>query len=231
MRLKINEIRQQGRKFLNNKLCMSIKTYTLPISLYFMPILVVIWLLDVNFKLINLGISWGSNFIFYISALFGSLIIAYITLRGNKISEANLIKSLNNDFITNESIQNIYVQLTQLREDPNLKLTLDFSGVNSYLNFFESISLMIKKNLFKIEDIDDLFANRFFLATNSKEVIKMRLADEEHFKNIYDLYKIWVYHRLFTKKEEIYKEPSKRLIEMKNEKRVIKLYKSRVDDL
>jgi hypothetical protein len=231
VRMKTNGILQQIYKFLNNKFCRIIRTYTLPLTLYLIPLFVVFWLIDVNCEMFNSGITWNGNFILYISALFGSLIIAYITLRGNQINEANLIKSLNNDFITNKGLQNVYKKLTHLRDNPNQKLVLDISEVNSYLNFFESISLMIKKNLFKIEDVDDLFANRFFLVANSIEVFSMRLKDKVHFENIYDLYEKWTYFRLFTKKEIIYGDPSRRLIEMKKAKKVIRLYSSRLSDL
>lgn len=67
----------------------------------------------------------------------------------------------------------------------------------SYFTFFESIYLMYRKGVVKMNLIDDLFGRRFFVVVNCKEIQDLDLKKNKgYYENIFKLYREWGTYRL-----------------------------------
>jgi len=144
-----------------------------------------------------------SSFIEYfgvIGALGGIVAIYYQMRREKNIAEGEFIYSLYDGFSNNEKIKDIYQKLEECKnqgckKDPFVKD--DIGNIIDYLTFFETMYLLIKRKIIKIDLIDELFAYRFFIAVHNPYVQKKNLIKyNTYYKNTYRLHKMWVSHRL-----------------------------------
>jgi len=72
----------------------------------------------------------------------------------------------------------------------------DRAAVVEYLTFFETLYILMNRDVVNISMIDDLFAYRFFSAVNNKDIQDMELVkDAIYYKNIYRLDNLWHKHR------------------------------------
>lgn len=67
----------------------------------------------------------------------------------------------------------------------------DSEDIVKYLTFFESLYLMYRNDILSIEDLNDLFGRRFFVAINNQYIKKKLIKEWEYYKNIYRLYVRW----------------------------------------
>lgn len=152
-----------------------------------------------------------------------SIVFAVFTLRSEltetqKLEEAEFITSLNERFSDNEACQKVfayaiwegnaktkrahesgekildqaeYERICAIVEDEPAKPSqTDLSG---YLTFFESIYLLLGREVITWEMVNELFKYRFFSGVHSDYVQSERLVRlPENFKNIYYLEALWM---------------------------------------
>lgn len=155
--------------------------YKLRILLYILLVILGIFL-----------VSWTEeskwNVIESLIAILGLLGVFY-ELRSSKIlSEGTFITSLNDSFNNNESILRLYKKL-ELKEEITDDDTID---IVAYLTYFETIYILLKKNIIDLSLIDDLFAYRFRIAIENKTIQRISLVKHDRdYVNIYRLEKEW----------------------------------------
>lgn len=141
-----------------------------------------------------------------ITALIGMFAIWYQLKKEKDISEAEFIVNLNNSFVENEGIKKIYDKLRcNVRNvDANPFNEDDRKYIVDYLTYFETIYILYKKGIFKISEIDEMFAYRFFLLINDKYIQDIELSPNgEYYFDLYDFYKVWKEYRQKKSKEII----------------------------
>lgn len=136
-----------------------------------------------------------------IAAAAGFIFIAYQFKREKDLHEAEYITRLNQDFLMNQSINEVYNTLEKSMADnqqSNPFTDEDIINLANYLSYFEIFYPLISKNIIKINTIDPILAYRFFLATNNRfvqEMLLCRNGKELAWKNIYLLHYVWREYR------------------------------------
>ena len=133
-----------------------------------------------------------------VTAALGVFAIWHEMKRSKDLAEAEFIINLNKSFVENKNMNAIYYKLEKYRNKSD-KEVFDESEIPSivqYLTFYETIYGLLRRNLLKIEIIDDLFAYRFFLIVHNEEVQRKELIkDRKYYKNIYMLHDLWTNYR------------------------------------
>jgi len=113
--------------------------------------------------------------------------------RSADIAECEFIFNLQKQFDENSTIQKLYRKLdNDFSNKDKITNDVDRLDVVSYLTFFEMMCNLIIKDVINIEDIDDLYAYPFFLATNNKVVQNIELKKyKQYYRNIYTIYPEW----------------------------------------
>ena len=140
-----------------------------------------------------------------------------------RLNESNYVMNLNNQFINNKNMTKIEHQLelyfNQYSEIKKRKagsgtasasMTADdVSGIHlginlsrtseecqdliDYLVYLESLAVMVQNGVIRINDVDDLFSYRFFLAVNNPVVQEQELLPfSDFYRGTYTLCKKWV---------------------------------------
>lgn len=143
-----------------------------------------------------------------------SLVLALHQLGDSKeIARATFLLELNKAYVENPEYVQLYDALQNCLDgrctrvgacDSEKHCALDFSKsmVSNYLTFFETIYLLISDNVITFEEVDNLFAYRFFLAVHSRFNQQMKLqAQPDNFVNIYRLEHKWLEYRRKIGKE------------------------------
>jgi hypothetical protein len=144
--------------------------------------------------------SWILAFCTIITAIggVGAAVGIYIQLKSSKeLNEAQFIVSLNTNFTSNQDIINIFVLLEQSLKDGKDPFTAnDKAKMTIYLTYFESIQLLLDRNILSYKLVNDLFAYRFFLAVHNKYFQDMELLkDASYYRDIFRLHKGWITYR------------------------------------
>ena len=135
--------------------------------------------------------------------------------RSEKLNEANFIKDLNNQFVTNKDMTyvehelelyyNQYVaflgnrQTLTANEIEKLHLGINQSRTKedcqkmiNYLVYLESLAALEGRNIIHLDVIDDLFSYRFFLAVNNPVVQENELLPyRDFYQGIFKLSEKW----------------------------------------
>ena len=179
------------------------------IMIFFVVIIIVAKILNLN--------DYVFDIITAITALLGAYFIWLEFRRSRDLEEAQFILDLNNEFNSssslteareiikkgNDEIHKRYYHCSEdkkaeanyISEDDNKKLV-------SYFTFFETFSLLLKRNVFDISVIDELFATRFFEATNNPIIQDMKIGIyKSTYKNLYDLHNRWRNYRINNHKK------------------------------
>jgi hypothetical protein len=159
----------------------------------------------------------------------GSVIIVGFQLYSSgKVERAQFIAELNRSYVENKDYVKLYNALQECwdgkcpygdgcnREDLKDLCRLPFqkSIVSNYLTFFETVYVLQNDGAISFDDVDDLFAYRFFLAVHSKFVQQQKLQCTPHnFRNIFNLDDKWSTYRIEIKKRT--EEDGKYIDEMK----------------
>ena len=120
---------------------------------------------------------------------FGGLLGLLLQLKDSKdFNEGSFITQLNDSFNNNEAIQRIYRKL-QMNEPISDSDTPD---IVAYLTYFETVWVLLKKNILDFDTLDNLFSYRFFLAVTNPDIQRISLIryDSEYI-NLYMLEKKW----------------------------------------
>ncbi|HQA97083.1 MAG TPA: hypothetical protein PK321_06225 [Clostridia bacterium] len=136
------------------------------------------------------------------TAVFGAFTFWYEMRTVHKIAEGEFILNLNNCFIENSKLNEFYEHLyfkRQITDD-------DWVSLITYLTFFETLLVLIRRNIISIQVIDDLFSNRFFSLVSNLQVQERDLLKyPEVNRNIFTLDFLW---REYRKKANLYEYPN-----------------------
>lgn len=133
-------------------------------------------------------------------------VVAWVELHNSaKLNEAEFIKDLNNQFIENKEMVEIehalemYYNKTD-RGEKHVRLELDLEQDNedrqkliNYLVYLEGLASIIDHDIVHIDQINDLFGYRFFLAVNNPVVQITELYPySNYYQGIFRIYDKWM---------------------------------------
>lgn len=128
-----------------------------------------------------------------VGGLVGALVILYEVRLTKRIAQAEFIRDLNDGFTSNDRIDELWRKLL-LGESITAS---DRHLVSTYLTFFETVHLLLKRDVIDFGLIDDLFRNRFFTAVGNTGIQGIALLrDGSAFTNIHLLIRNWRDHLL-----------------------------------
>lgn len=115
-----------------------------------------------------------------------------------RLQEADFLVTLNQTFVENETYTKIYdfLESKRYKTDDYKNIKLKSSEVSQYLTFFETLYVLVKEQAVTIDDFDDLFGYRFFLAVYDDDIRQLKLRHYNNFINIYDLEERWFNYRV-----------------------------------
>lgn len=166
--------------------------------------ILLIFMISVVYFGMNLDHKIGNTVFFELltafTALFGVASIVFQSNRSKDLDEAKFIFDLNKQYISNKRYQTL---LDLLSSNVSKTFPEDIEElISSYFDFFEPIYILIKKDILKLELIDDLFCFRFFSVVNHPFVQDMVLTKhKEYYANIVKLHFVWKKYRLKKKKD------------------------------
>ena len=137
-----------------------------------------------------------------VGAISGLIKLVYESNKTRKLKEAEFISQLNRDYITNPYICGLYEKLEhdyRHQDEPTAVKDSDILSFVVYFTFFETLYDFIKKNIIKIQNIDDLFGYRFFIMLHNPKIQSIELTNPKiisSYVNIFNLYDIWLRYRL-----------------------------------
>ena len=158
--------------------------------------------------LIIVGVGAGIHRVFFVDSssvlaskydvglvIVGALLTIIQIGDARRLQEASFLIDLNKTFVENETYTKMYEHLENNRKGIKNEEKLKSYEVSQYLTFFETLYILVRDHATDIDDFDDLFAYRFFLAINDDEVWDLKLKHENNFKNIYELERRWFNYR------------------------------------
>lgn len=123
-----------------------------------------------------------------IGGLTGALYVIYEVRLTKRIAEAEFIRMLNDGFVGDPNINEIWKKLL-LGEEIG---PTDRFQMSTYLTFFETIHLLLGRGVLDFKLVDNLFRNRFFRAIGDPGIQGAALIrDREAFVNVHDLIEGW----------------------------------------
>lgn len=148
-----------------------------------------------------------SNSATFISAIIGVVAIWYQMKKDADISKAEFILTLNSNFHDNDNIIYIYTKLKEKRDGNNVIFTPeDGRKMGEYIMFFQTTYFMVVEGVIDIRMIDRLFANKFFLFMNNRDVQEFQLKYTSINKPILELYCLWINYRVKNNLPLLYPE-------------------------
>ncbi len=148
-----------------------------------------------------------SNSATFISAIIGIVAIWYQMKKDADISKAEFILTLNSNFQDNENIIYIYSKLKEKRDGSDYQFTPeDGRKMGEYIMFFQTTYFMVVEGVIDIRMIDRLFANKFFLFMNNRDVQSYQLKYTSINKPILELYCLWINYRVRNNLPMLYPE-------------------------
>ena len=132
------------------------------------------------------------NIIVTMTAVIGAIAIWFEMKRSKDMAEGEFITSLNQSFLSGDDVKGLYRKLInneEITEDDKLSIV-------EYLTFFETIFLLINRDVISIKLVNDLFYYRFNIAIKNKYIQQLELIpDAKYYTNIYTLDYIWRKYR------------------------------------
>lgn len=139
-----------------------------------------------------------SDIITIATALIGALALFFQFKRDKDINQASFIIEYGKIFTETPGCHDVMMKLDKYRlgqTDVFKKSTTpeeDYAGIVAYLEWCESLSVLIQKGVMDFETVDNLYSYRFFLITNNEYVQKLELVPErEFYKGVFALHKMW----------------------------------------
>jgi hypothetical protein len=136
--------------------------------------------------------STPQEVILTLTALVGAIAIWFQMKRARDIAEGGFISTLNESFSSTGDVKALYGKLIDGADIGKS----DRTAIAEYLTFFETIYVLLERDVVDMRLIDDLFRYRFFLAVNNEHVQNLELLpDARFYKNIYALHNMWIRYR------------------------------------
>lgn len=140
-------------------------------------------------KISNLVSESLHDIIDILIAVLGLIAIWYQLKREQDISTAQFIVSLNDTFNENSDITYIYNKLKEIRDNKSDCLTENDGRVmGDYVMFFQVINYLLDQKVIRLDMIDGLFANKFFIFVNNLDVQNYQLKYNVINPHMYELY-------------------------------------------
>lgn len=118
----------------------------------------------------------------------GALLVLYEVNHTKRIAQATFVRDLNTAFTTDPAISEMWRKLLM---DEKIERS-DRPLISSYLTFFETIHLLLDRDVIDFRLVDNLFRNRFFTAIGNSDIHELALfAQLGSFLNIHDLVRSW----------------------------------------
>lgn len=134
----------------------------------------------------------------------GALLVVFELNNSDRVTCCSMLSDLNMKFIENERLTRLYQELCHCVQEPGRELPVDDSNPDSlhssdlmaYMTFYEVINEYIKNGVLSIQQMDDLFGDRFFKLIHNTYVQEHELYSEpSSYANIFELYGMWRQYR------------------------------------
>lgn len=140
-----------------------------------------------------------SQVVVTITAVIGTFAIFYEMKRTKDLAEGEFILNLDKEFSSNNNYSELFMKCWSNEEityEDNREELLE------YLTFFETIYIMLQKNVLDINMLDELFSRRFFAVVNNRQVQKEDLIKNyKYYINIYKLHALWKEYTIKNNKD------------------------------
>ena len=134
------------------------------------------------------------------TALIGAIALFFQFKRDKDINQASFVVEFGKSFEEKEGCRDIMQKLERYRKgETNVFTKNDYTYIVSYLQWCETLSILVQKNVLNLKTIDNLYSYWFFLITNNEYIQKLELVPEaEFYKVVYILHKIWTKYKRKT---------------------------------
>jgi ribosomal protein S18 acetylase RimI-like enzyme len=159
------------------------------------PVVVTVVAVLFALSILAVNVLWPAAFGVFIAVggVVGALMVVYEVRLTKRLAQAEFIRDLQTGFASDANIGALWRKLL-LKEEV---VAADRALVSSYLTFFETLHLLVRKGALDLALTDDLFRNRFFTAVGDKGVLETALVKEAgSFANIHELIAAWHGHLL-----------------------------------
>lgn len=147
-----------------------------------------------------------SDIITIATALIGAVALFFQFKQDKDINQASFIIEYGKIFTETPGCHEVMMKLDKYRLgekdifEKSKEKEADYSGIVAYLEWCESLSVLIQKGVMDFETVDNLYSYRFFLITNNAYVQEKELIPErEFYKGVFTLHKIWSEYKVKTK--------------------------------
>ena len=132
-----------------------------------------------------------------LAAVIGAGAIWHELRRGQDLSEAEFLITLNEGFSSNPDIRLVYskIEWDRTRKRSTFSAS-DLSAIVTYVTFFETIQNLLERRMISFSMIDDIFAYRFFAMVHNRHIQQCELLpDSAYHLNTFKLYRDWRAYR------------------------------------
>ena len=135
-----------------------------------------------------------------VATLVGTFFVAFELKNSSEVTCCEMLINLNNYFHDSDRLMKVYAALDNAylwgKNDEEVWQEVEDADVQFFCTFFENLSLLVKHEIARIKDLDDLFGYRFFLFMNNPHVQeKYLLTTSSSFANLFELYELWINYR------------------------------------
>lgn len=135
----------------------------------------------------------------------GALIVIFELRSGEHLNCCGMLAEMNFKFIENDRLMLLYQKLEECYRDPSKHLEISEgwetdkihdSDLMAYLTFYEVMFEHVDHGIISIEQMDDLFGDRFFKIVHNEYVQCNELYPQpSSYSNIFQLYNMWADYR------------------------------------
>ncbi|WP_141879452.1 GNAT family N-acetyltransferase [Homoserinimonas aerilata] len=152
--------------------------------------IIVLSLLLFGAGLIAINVVWPAIFgvAIALAGVVGALMVLYEVRLTKRIAQAEFIRDLQTGFASDPNISEIWRRVLLGEEITHEHRPL----VSSFLTFFETLHLLLRRGALELKLVDELFRNRFFLAVGNPGILDTALLKHAaSFTNIHRLIHDW----------------------------------------
>ena len=156
-----------------------------------------------------------SEIITIATALIGAIALFFQFKRDKDINQASFIVEYGKTFNETEGCTEVMSKLEKYRKgNKNVFTNADYDKIVSYLQWCESLSILVQRGVITLDIIDNLYSYRFFLITNNEYIQNLELVPEaEYYNGIYVLHKLWTNYKRKHNKNILLEETSLEKVE------------------
>lgn len=129
-----------------------------------------------------------------VTAIIGALALFVQFEKDKAMNRANFLSDYSKSFYNDFDLKEFYQELDVCVRDKKHKIDCEKYKIEivTYLEWVESIAHLINKGIIDFEDIDSVFAYRYFLIVNNKQIQDYEIVPYHHFYNgTISIYQRW----------------------------------------